>query len=322
MERAKKTKGETLVSSYARLTDLERIAIAAYYQEGYSFSKIGRLIGRPTATISREIKRNKKDDGSYEPAFAQELTNSRRAKCKNRSKFTLEIKWKIEAKLAIGWSPVMICMYYRKTDPNFVSAKTIYRYIREGKVGSVECLRRKGKPYKRKSDVNRMRGGKSIHDRPAAANTRERIGDWEIDTIVGPRGTTYVLVTVVDRCTRKLLAKVEPDRTAETVTNSLISLLKDEIVYTITADNGKEFSNYRELEDRLCAPVYFADPYCSWQRGSNENANGLLREYVPKGTDISTVSQEDLDRYVYLINTRPRKIFGFISASEKYQSSA
>ncbi|EOS7785752.1 IS30 family transposase [Enterococcus hirae] len=310
------------MSSYARLTDLERVAIAAYYQQEYSLSEIGRFIGRPTATISREIKRNKKEDGSYEPAFAQELTNSRRANCKNRSKFTKEIKWKIESKLAIGWSPVMICMFYRKTDPNFVSAKTIYRYIREGKVGAVECLRRKGRPYKRKSDVNRMKGGRSIHDRPIEANTRERIGDWEIDTVVGPRGTTHVLVTVVDRCTRKLLAKVEPDRKAETVTNSLVSLLKDEIVYTITADNGKEFSNYREIEERLGVPVYFADPYCSWQRGSNENTNGLLREYVPKGLDIGTVTQEALDYYVHLINTRPRKIFSFISALEKYQSSA
>ena len=167
-----------------------------------------------------------------------------------------------------------------------------------------------------------MKGGKSIHERPEVANNRERIGDWEIDTVVGPKGTTSVLVTVVDRCSRKLLAKVEPNRKAQTVTKALLSLLENEIVYSITADNGKEFSNYEELEEKLRVPVYFADPYCSWQRGTNENTNGLLREYIPKGKDIQTVTQEELDHYVYLINTRPRKVLGFKTALEYYQSSA
>lgn len=310
------------MSKYDQLTDLERNCIAMYRRQGLTLSKIGELIGRSTPTISREIKRNSKPDGTYEPAYAQALANSRRAACKNRLKFTQEIKWKIESKLVIGWSPVMIWAFYRQFDSNFVSVKTIYRYILEGKVGSVELLRRKGKPYKRRFDVNRMKGGKSIHERPEVANNRARIGDWEIDTVVGPKGTTSVLVTVVDRCSRKLLAKVEPNRKARTVTKALLSLLKNEIVYSITADNGKEFSNYEELEEKLRVPVYFADPYCSWQRGTNENTNGLLREYIPKGKDIRTVTQEELDHYVYLINTRPRKVLGFKTALEYYQSSA
>lgn len=241
---------------------------------------------------------------------------------KTCEKLTPEVKEQINQSLSLNWSPMSISGVCRKQEPNFPSFCSIYRYIRDGKVGSVLQLRRKGKPIKRFSEVNRMKGGKSIHDRPKGIEERKHLGDWEIDTAVDPKGTSAVIVTVVDRCSRKLLAHIAPDRKAATVTKQLLELLKNEVVCSLTADNGKEFSNYEELEEKLQVPVYFADPYCSWQRGTNENTNGLLREYVPKGKDIAEVTQEELDRYVYLINTRPRRIFGFCTELDQCQSSA
>lgn len=318
----KKKEGEAFLKKYTHLTDIERNAIAYYLSEGLSYSEIGRLLDRSNATICREVKRNAKEDGHYEPAYAHTAAKERLFSRKTCEKLTPEVKEQINQSLALNWSPMSISGVYRKQERNFPSFCSIYRYIHDGKVGSVLQLRRKGKPIKRFSEVNRMKGGKSIHDRPKEVEERKRLGDWEIDTVVGPKGTNAVIVTVVDRCSRKLLAQVAPDRKAATVTKRLLDMLKNEIVCSLTADNGKEFSNYEELEEKLQVPVYFADPYCSWQRGTNENTNGLLREYIPKGKDIGQVTQEELDRYVYLINTRPRRIFGFRTALDQYKSSA
>lgn len=310
------------MKKYTHLTDFERNSIAYYLSQGFSYSKIGRLLGRSDSTIGREVKRNSKEDGQYKPAYAQAASEERLSSRKTCEKLTPEVKEQINQSLSLNWSPMSISGVYRKQERSFPSFCSIYRYIRDGKVGSVLQLRRKGKPIKRSSEVNRMKGGRSIHDRPKEIEERKRLGDWEIDTMVGPKGTNSVIVTVVDRCSRKLLAQVAPDRKAATVTKQLLDMLKNEVVCSLTADNGKEFSNYEELEEKLQVPVYFADPYCSWQRGTNENTNGLLREYVPKGKDIAQVTQEELDHYVYLINTRPRRIFGFCTALDQYQSSA
>ncbi|HAP4164472.1 TPA: IS30 family transposase [Enterococcus faecalis] len=310
------------MKKYTHLTDIERNAIAYYLNQGLNYSEIGRLLDRNNATIGREVKRNSKENGQYEPAYAQASAEERLSSRKTCEKLTSEIKEQINQSLSLNWSPMSISGVYRKQEKNFPSFCSIYRYIHDGKVGSKQLLRRKGKPFKRSFEVNRMKGGKSIHERPTEANNRQRLGDWEIDTVVGPKGTTAAIVTVVDRCSRKLLAQVAPDRKAATVTQRLLDMLKNEVVCSLTADNGKEFSNYEELEEKLQVPVYFADPYCSWQRGTNENTNGLLREYIPKGKDIAQVTQEELDRYVYLINTRPRRIFGFCTALDQYKSSA
>ena len=318
----KMKEGEVFLGKYTHLTDIERNAIAYYLDQGLNYSEIGRLLDRNNATIGREIKRNAKEDGRYEPAYAHTAAKERLSSRKTCEKLTPEVKEQINQSLSLNWSPMSISGVYRKQKRDFPSFCSIYRYIRDGKVGSVLQLRRKGKPIKRASEVNRMKGGKSIHDRPKEIDERKRLGDWEIDTVVGPKGTHAVIITVVDRCSRKLLARVAPDRKAATVTRQLLNMLKNEVVCSLTADNGKEFSNYEELEEKLQVPVYFADPYCSWQRGTNENTNGLLREYIPKGKDIGQVTQEELDRYVYLINTRPRRIFGFHTALDQYKSSA
>lgn len=304
---------------YSRLTDHERNTIAHYYnKENYSFSEIARHLERSVSTISREIKRNKNEKGFYNPSFAQALAVDRRRELKNRSKFSLELKEQIEEKLEETWSPEQICKWFRMHGDDFVSVKTIYRYVKKGLVGNVQNLRKKGVPYKRKSDVNRMTGGKSIHERSKEVNNRERLGDWEVDTVVGPKGTHHVCVTLVDRKSRILKSVISPNRKAKVISKCIIKLLKDEIVHTITADNGTEFAGFREVEKRLEVPVYFADPYCSWQRGTNENTNGLLREFIPKGTNIKSINQSSLDEYVRLLNGRPRKVLNFHTPAEVY----
>lgn len=300
------------------MTDIERNAIAYYYQQGLSFSAIARLIQRHVSTISREIKRNSNKRGIYDPSFAQMLAKERSKEKKNRSKLTEETIEKINEKLVIHWSPEMIYFRFRKEGQEMVSTNTIYRWIHSGKVGSPKYLRRRGVPYKRFCDVNRMRGGKSIHEREKVISERCRLGDWEADTVVGCKGTKTVIVTLVDRKSRFLLADICLDRTAKRVSRSIVRLLKDQVVRTITADNGKEFSDFRTVENKLSVPVYFADPYCSWQRGTNENTNGLLREFIPKGTDIGTITKNQLQKYVKLINSRPRKVLDFQTAEEVY----
>lgn len=301
-----------LFLSYAQLNNYERALIAIYYnEEKKSINQIAKLLERNPATICRELKRNKNQRGRYDPSYAQALAEERLKSKTNRSKYSLELKEKIETKLVKTWSPQQISNWYKMKNQQIVSTKTIYRYIKQGMLGATKYLRRKGKSYKRASDVNRMSGGKSIHDRSEVIENRERIGDWEVDTMVGLKGTKTVILTLVDRKSRLLLARLCSDRKASTISNEIVKMLKKHTVHSITADNGKEFADFAYLEKKLNTSVYFADPYCSWQRGTNENTNGLLREFIPKGIDLATVSKADLRNYVKLINGRPRKVLGY-----------
>ncbi|MEX1447871.1 IS30 family transposase, partial [Enterococcus sp. C76] len=304
---------------YKQLTPHERIIIAIMYnEEGRTANEIAQVIERHHSTIYREIERNLNGFGRYDPSFAQELSDGRKRAKKNRSKFTIETKETIEEKMELGWSPEIICNWNRVIQENkdFVSTKTIYRYIHAGLVSSPKYLRKKGKKYKRAADVNRMKGGKSIHSREQIINNRGRIGDWEVDTVVGKKGTKAVILTLVDRKTRFLLSKICSNRKAETISSGIVELLENQPVCSITADNGPEFSDFQYVEKKLGINVYFADPYCSWQRGTNENTNGLIREYVPKGTDIGKVDRDYFKRCIDLINGRPRKVLGYYMPKE------
>ena len=306
--------------SYSHFSIEERACIALYLSEGLSKTKIAQMLGRNHSSVYREIQRNSNDEGVYDPSLAQVKAETRLSTRKNHIKFTPEIKVKIEKGLLKKWSPEQIVGNYRDKGEEMVCHKNIYRKIRSGELfnGDLSFLRRKGRKYKRRTDVNRMKGGKSIHDRPKEADKRCRIGDWELDTIVGKKGTKSCLLTIVDRKSRYLLATLLPDRTAKRVSKAIRSLLEDKVVHTLTADNGKEFSDYQYVEDKLNVDVFFADPYASWQRGTNENTNGLLREYVPKGTDIGEFTESQIQEFVYKINTRPRKVLGYKTAKEVY----
>ncbi|EAK8386874.1 IS30 family transposase [Listeria monocytogenes] len=310
--------------NYKQFNIDERACIASFLREGKNYSVMAELLGRSVSSVSREIKRNANEQGVYNPSLAQIKADTRKTQKKNRSKYSLTLKQKIEADLLKGWSPEQIVGTYRTAEDSFVCHKTIYRWLRKGDLvnGNVIVLRRKGEKYKRRTDVNRMRGGKNIRDRPKEARDRKRIGDFELDTVVGCKGTKSCLLTIVDRKSRFLFASLIPDRTAARVSNEISRILSDEVVHTLTADNGKEFSNFSEIEQNLQTEVYFADPYASWQRGTNENTNGLLREYVPKGVDIGTYTQEQIQEYVYMLNTRPRKVLNYQTPEQVYYSDA
>lgn len=304
--------------SYKHLNIVQRKKIEIALSQGCAKKEISEKIGCSLSTVYREISRNSIDN-HYMANHANEQAISRYATLKNRDKFNEMLAKNIFDKIKWHWSPEQIVNFYRQKGFIFVCHKTIYRWIRIGLLQNVvKFLRRKGKAYKRLSDKNIMRGGKSIHDRPQEANERTELGHWELDTVYSPRGHKTAIVTIVDRKTRLLKAQIVPNRKAKTVSNAIYNLLKFEYVKTLTADNGKEFSYHRKIERDLETQLYFADPYCSWQRGTNENTNGLLREFIPKGTDIANVSENDLHYYTTLINTRPRKVLNWQTAQASH----
>lgn len=230
----------------------------------------------------------------------------------------------VENKLHEKWSPEQISGWLFD-EGNSLSHETIYRHIWEDKKkqGALYLhLRRKSKPYQRRSQSLAGRGHiknrVSIDERPKIVDEKIRIGDWEIDLVIG-KGHSGALVTIVERLTSFTVSTRINDKSARTVTDATIALLlplKDQ-VKTITADNGKEFAYHEEMTEALDAPVYFADPYCSWQRGLNENTNGLLRQYWPKVTNFKEVSLEEVDTVINQLNNRPRKKLNYKTPANK-----
>ena len=203
-----------------------------------------------------------------------------------------------------------------------VSVNTIYRAVKSGRLSfeARKYLRRRGKTYKRKTRQDgrgHIKDTVSIELRPKEVEQRLDIGNWEIDTVLGKPGTGG-LVTVVDRKTRLLLAAKIEDKTATTVQAALIRLLKGVECRSLTTDNGKEFARHKEVSAALGVPVYFAHPHSPWERGTNENTNGLIREYLPKGIDFRVVQSDDVLRIVERLNNRPRKCLGFRTPKEAF----
>ena len=202
------------------------------------------------------------------------------------------------------------------------SWRTIYRWIYEKYLvnGNLKVLRRKGKSHGSKETRGKYSKGKSIRKRDKSVYSRKEAGHWEADTVVSGQGKSRAcFATLAERKTRFYIAVKMPDRRAETMENAIVSALSafpSQLVKTITCDRGAEFANWRKIEERLHCDVYFADPYCAWQKGTNENLNGLLREFYPKGRNLSRVAPATLKRNLALINARPRKVLNFHSAQE------
>ncbi|MEY8204403.1 MAG: IS30 family transposase [Bermanella sp.] len=221
----------------------------------------------------------------------------------------------IKSKLKIKWSPEQISGWLQEEKDLKISYETIYQYIRADRQSGgtlFNYLRRKGKAYQHRSKSQAGRGHiknrVSIDERPPEVDEKERVGDWEIDLVIG-KGHSGALLTIVERKTSFTVSTRINNKRAETVTAATITLLTPfkDAVLTITADNGKEFAYHEEMTEALGAKVYFADPYCSWQRGLNENTNGLLREYWPKKTDLKKVSKREVRSVIVQLNNRPRK---------------
>ena len=309
--------------SYIHLTIEERSSIAYLKKQGVSLRQIAKTIGRNVSTIKREIERNytNKYDNfySYYPHTSQTKYKKRISKAHNIVQFPLEVIQIIEQKIKETWSPEQIAAYYK--DDGFPCYKTIYKWINEGIIidGNKSLLRRKGKGgwYETRGKQNK---GKSIRKRDKRIYKRADYGHWELDTVVSGIGKSKAcFITLVERKSRFYKAIKSPNRHADVVAKLIIDYLKQfpsELVKTITTDNGKEFAEWEQIEKELNCEVYFCDTFCAWQKGSNENSNGLLREFFPKGYNLSRYTQVYIDKKVNLINNRPRKCNNWISPSK------
>lgn len=295
---------------------------------GMSIREMAKALHRSPSTISREIKRNcYRSNGIYQPTAAQNKYSIRRKKCHRKLKIEDDIKEYIEEKIQDHWSPEQISNYKNENFLSIPSCSTIYRYIHKGILikGNMEKLRRKGK-FKRPAETRGKfnDGGRKIKKRPKEVHKRKEIGHWEADTVESgridrKRKSKYCFVTLAERKSRYYIAILLPDRKEKNVTSAIIKALKefpDEMVKTITFDRGKEFAGYEEIEKQLNCKTYFCDPYCAWQKGTNENTNGLLREFYPKGMDLSKIDENELLSNLALLNNRPRKCIQFKTPNE------
>lgn len=313
---------------YQQLTLCERESIAQMKYAGRSPEKIGRAMGRAPSTIRREIKRNTSEKG-YRPSEAQQQAQQRRYQRHLERKLDcLDLQDEVRKGMSRNWSPETIAGRLKKESPKntelHVSYQTIYRWIWSSaeRISQLKCYLRHGR-YRKRGLEKRcvLKNRISISERPTSVDDRSRLGDWEGDTIVGKNHSGFIM-TMVERKTGFLIARRMRDKRSTTLNRAAIAgftSIPDSALRTLTLDNGTEFAKHELLSCQLKMPIYFADPYSSWQRGTNENTNGLLRQYVPKGTDILTVSPTALAFYVDQINNRPRKRLRFKTPNEAFQ---
>lgn len=305
----------------------ERESILKYVSQGISMSQIARLLGRNKSSISRELKKYN-SNGNYSPFKAQATYKANKSRCGRRIKLLQDenLKHAVIEGLNKDWSPEQIEGRLKLENTFKISFKSIYRGIELGvlNVSKKVVLRRKGKS--KKHGVTETRGKipdkKLIEQRPKQADDRSEIGHFESDTVIGA-GKKGAIATHVDRKSRYLFAAIMPDRKSETFTQNTVRLFENiplEVIKTFTCDNGKEFAKFKEIESNLESSVYFAHPYHSWERGTNENTNGLLRQYFPKGYYFENITKEALNLAIDKINHRPRKVLGYRTAHEVFFS--
>lgn len=319
-----------MINIYHQLTDHERDLIALYKGRGLSVRDMAKKLGRFASSISRELKRNNFEGKYYVAIHAQVKAGERKSKVNSHPKIA-STKWLeryIRLKLQAGWSPEQIAGRLKKeSGKRVICHETIYSYIYQEdnqKENLREYLARHHKK-RRKWSGRRVHRGQivrrvSIHDRPEVINRRKRFGHWEDDTVEG-KGHQDGLHTTVERVSRFYLArKVFRIASEETISvqKQIFSKLPASSRLSVTHDNGRENHLHYQLTDDLGIKTYFADPYSSWQRGSNENANGILRRYFPKGTDFSRISQSEINEVIWEINSKPRKCLGYNTAEEVF----
>ena len=329
MLRQKQYKGDHIMAliSYHHLTYEDRCQIYALTKSGRSKSAIAKQLSVHPSTIVRELSRNKGKRG-YRYKQAQSFASMRRSQAnKALCKMTGNVVFIIEKKLQeYQWSPEQISGWLRINMNVAISHETIYRHVWKDKRrgGTLyKHLRHHGKKYNKRKGKNAGRGlipnRVDIAERPSIVEEKLRVGDWEVDTIIG-KNHIGALVSIVDRVSKYTkLVRVESkkaDVVARAITTSLKSLKKT--VFTLTADNGKEFAMHEKIAKTLRAKVYFAKPYHSWERGLNEHTNGLVRQYFPKRTRFDIVTEEEVQKIEDLLNSRPRKILNFQTPLEVF----
>ena len=312
------------MSHYTHFTTEERELSRVMRAQGFSDRAIARSLNRSNSSVSREFARNSREDGTYSANYADKQYTERRKNCGR--KHTLEdeeIQKYVIEKLEQRWTPEQIAGRAKlEKQPFEISFTTIYRAIDSGILPKrlKKIMRFKWKHKKCKGEDNR---GKipdtvSIHERPAGAENRSRFVHWESDTVLGKRGTGCI-ATHVERKSGYLIAVKIPDRQDKAFTIATIAAfakISEKLKKSFTVDNGKEFAAHKELAAGTGMKVFFCDPYSPWQRGTNENTNGLLRQFFLKGTSFDDLSDDQLQAVVDLINNRLRKRLGFRSPAE------
>ena len=316
-----------------QITDDQRNEIYALKRAGHKQKDIARLLHKDPSAISRELKRNKSESGKYLAKTAKRKTKQRRIEANTRFKKIErreKLKQRIVRRLKKYDSPEQIAGQWNRNHPKEKIGKdTIYKFVYEKRKDLIKCLRRQKSKYRarygtrireKQRELERKR---RIDQRPEIINRRQRIGDWEGDTVRG-NGSSGHIITYVERKSGYLVAGKVPQATMENINAFTIKRFKripKNKRLSMTYDNGSEFSGYDTIEEQTGMTTYFAFPYHSWERGTNENTNGLLRQFFPKKSRFDTVTQQDVNKVVRNLNHRPRKRLNYLTPHEIFKKN-
>ena len=314
--------------TYRQITYAERYALGLLRRQGLCPAAIARVLGRHRSTIIREIGRNRtRHDGGYRPQLADWYARGRRSRSRRNRRFTATEWDRVEALLRREWSPEQVAGWLRLHRLLTISHETIYRYVwADKRHGGTLYLHLRGarkqrrKRYRSYDSRGRLAGKRPITTRPAAVEKRTQVGHWEADTMLGAGQAGPCVLSLVERKTGYVLVGKLQRRTTTEVNRRATQLIRRQRrrVRTITADNGTEFHDYAALERATGTRFYFATPHHAWERGTNENTNGLLRQYLPKGQSMADLTQHDCNRIAQKLNHRPRKRLGYRTPEECY----
>lgn len=309
------------MSVYKQLTREQRYQIYAMKKAGLKQSAMAAVIGVDKSTLSRELKRNCGQRG-YRAKQANEMAAARQH---HSSRISAETWALVESKLEEQLSPEQVSGWLVREKESTVSHERIYQYLYENKrLGGdlhlhLRCQKKRRKRYGSNDRRGQLPNRVCIEKRPAIVDRKKRIGDWEADTIIGKNGQ-QAIVSLTERKSKLTLLRKVDRKTAEAVQVAITDLMgtMTEKVHTVTSDNGREFANHQEIAKELGAKFYFAHPYRSWERGLNENTNGLVRQYFPKKFDFSKITDDDVQFVQDRLNDRPRKTLGYASPNEVF----
>ena len=313
------------MGSYTQLTQDKRYQIYAFLKAGFSQTDIAIEIGVHKSTVSRELNRNRGQKG-YRPKQAHRKADERRAEAYKFVKMTSQIIPLIEILIRQDFSPEQVCGFLQRKHRIRISHESIYRHILKDKAqgGNLYLhLRHSNKKRKKRYGSydrrGQIKGRVSIDERPAIVDAKKRLGDWEIDTIIG-KNHKGVLLSIVERKSKFTLIRKLPKKQAEVVAEAAVHLLQpyEGKVLTITADNGKEFTHHEHIKELLKTDVYFAHPYHSWERGLSENTNGLIRQYFPKKMSFENIQEQHVHMAMNRLNNRPRKTLEYKTPIEVF----
>lgn len=313
---------------HRQLTSEDRYILGALKKQGISIKEIAKHLGFHRSTIYRELQRNSCHhmDGAYRPSKAERRTRARRSRSRRNRHYSEADFDIVRHYLSKRWSPEQIVGHIRRYGlmSRRMSHETIYQYIWRDKANGGNLWRflrqspkQRRKRYRAYDSRGRMADKRHISERPKSVESRLTKGHWEIDTVMG-HGSNDCIVTLHERKTGFVLIGKLKDRTTTSLNKRTVSLINrfPDTFKTITADNGTEFHQYRQIERVTSVLFYFATPHHSWERGSNENTNGLIRQYLPKGSSMSKLTQQQCDAIAHHLNTRPRKRLNFKTPEE------